>query len=179
MFELDFGYTKIEGRLMKTSSQQEIEKVKTILYENYAVIKNIYLTCIINSEYPNLTWNDFTQLCYKCKIIDKNMNLATIDRIFIATNVSLHGQDQDRSLHRNEFYEIIVRLAVSKYRDSGSNSSISEALQHFLQVNLFPNIEPTQQKTFRHLFLYTKEVDQFFNRNDSVIKKIFGLYTHG
>jgi hypothetical protein len=54
MFELDFGYTKIEGRLMKTSSQQEIEKVKNILYENYAVIKNIYLTCIINSDLSSL-----------------------------------------------------------------------------------------------------------------------------
>jgi hypothetical protein len=94
--------------------------VKDVLWENYARIKSLYLAIIVNSEYPVITWNDFTILVNKSKIVDKNCNLSTIDRVYIATNVSFNNNSNaDRDLNRFEFLEIIVRLSICKYKDTG------------------------------------------------------------
>lgn len=95
--------------------------MKELYWNNYARLKNIYLNLILNSEYPIITWNDFTIFCNKCKVVDKNINLSIIDTIYIATNVSLNNnQNADRDLSRYEFLEILLRLANEKYKKSGS-----------------------------------------------------------
>ena len=87
MFELDMKYSKIK-KIFKTNNN-EYEAVKKMLWNNYSKIKNVFLTCLVHSEYPIVSWNDFTVFCNKCKIVDaKTCNLATIDRIYIATNVN-------------------------------------------------------------------------------------------
>lgn len=65
------------------------------------------------SGFPNISWIHFSNFCEKCKIFDKNVILATIDRIFIATNVELEKMDEnpDKALCRFEFFEILVRIA--------------------------------------------------------------------
>jgi hypothetical protein len=58
-------------------------------------------------------WIDFSNFCEKCHIFDKAIGISTIDRIFIATNVTLEKQEDnpDKALCRYEFYEILVRIA--------------------------------------------------------------------
>ena len=90
IFEMDFKYTKIK-KIFK-NNPQECENVKNLLWKNYAKLKNIYLTNILSSEYPVISWNDFSIFCNKCKIPDKACNLSTIDRVFIATNVNQNIQ---------------------------------------------------------------------------------------
>jgi hypothetical protein len=57
-----------------------------------------------------------------CKLIDENLTLSTVDRLFIATK---SGGTQDlkdfpeRHLSRFEFYENIVIIASAKYKDPG------------------------------------------------------------
>lgn len=140
-FELDFKYTKIK-KIFK-SNVNECENVKNLLWKHYEKIKNIYLTNMLGSDYPVVSWNDFTLFCNKCKIPDKTCNLATIDRIFIATNVSTNGSKGSRDQERYEFLEILVRLANNKYKDTGLAPSASEALRKLLEDNVFPNIEET------------------------------------
>ncbi len=53
------------------------------------ILKKIYITLISMSDYPNISWLDFVNFIKECKILDKQLPLATIDRIFIATNVEL------------------------------------------------------------------------------------------
>ena len=144
MFELDMKYSKI--RKIFKSNTNEYEAVKKLLWTHYPKIKNVFLTKVLNSDYPIVSWNDFTVFCNKCKIPDaKTCNLATIDRIYIATNVNQNatgGAGQgDKDLVRYEFLEIIVRLANAKYKDSGVTFSTTEAVRKLLEDNIFPNIE--------------------------------------
>jgi hypothetical protein len=142
IFEMDFKYTKIK-KIFKNHAH-ECESVKNLLWKNFEKIKNVFLTAILNSEYPVVSWNDFTIICNKCKIPDnKACNLSTIDRIFIATNVNqnVNGAQGDRDLVRYEFLEIIVRIANTKYKDTGICSTSTEALNKLLQENIFPNLE--------------------------------------
>lgn len=71
------------------------------------------MTQVSRSSFPNISWIDFSNFCDKCKIFDKNVVIATIDRIFIATNVELEKMDDnpDKALCRFEFFEILVRIA--------------------------------------------------------------------
>ena len=52
--------------------------------------------------------------------MDRFLSLTAIDQAFIAVNVELEELENnpDRDLCRYEFYEIIVRMARSKYLDS-------------------------------------------------------------
>jgi hypothetical protein len=64
--------------------------------------------------------NDFTSFVHRSELFDKTINLSTVDRNFIATNVSNnpYKNSAERELHRYEFIEVIVRLALSKYKDT-------------------------------------------------------------
>ena len=86
IFDTDFKYTKIK-KIFK-NAPHEYELMENFLWKNFHKIKNVFLTAILNSEYPVVSWNDFTLICNRCKIPDKACNLSTIDRIFIATNVN-------------------------------------------------------------------------------------------
>lgn len=64
--------------------------------------------------------------------MDKDLTLATVDRLFIAVNFEgVPGgleDNPDKELCRYEFYEILVRMAVAKY----SNIEPAEALSKLL-----------------------------------------------
>jgi hypothetical protein len=179
VFELDFKYTKI--RKVFKNHTQECEAVKALLWKHFERIKNVYLTAILNSEYPVISWNDFTIICNKCKIPDKVCNLSTIDRIYIATNVNqnVNGAQGDKDLVRYEFLEIIVRIANVKYKDTGVCSTSVQALTKLLEENIFPNMEESIPQLFRDQQLYTEEVNELLVRNEMGLKKLFGLFTHG
>jgi hypothetical protein len=74
----------------------------------------------------------------KSKILDKNVNLAAIDRAFLATNVKTREQGSDiagkpgNALCRFEFLEVVVRLATEKYRGPGIVATFHEAVAKLL-----------------------------------------------
>lgn len=118
-FEQDINYTKIQ-RTVK-GEEDVLEDIKEVLFKHFVKINNIFLYYIGISTYPTISMNDFTSWANKCNIIDgKWINLSTLDRILITTNVALHGliSSAERDLNRYEFLEIIVRIANALYRES-------------------------------------------------------------
>jgi len=97
------------------------------------------------SNFPSVTLLDFTTFCDVCKIMDKNVNLSTIDRLFIATNVEIIANDEnpDKELCRFELFEILLRLANVKYRESGMCFTYNEALERIIKENVLPNYKPS------------------------------------
>ena len=123
-----------------------------------------------------IDWIDFTNYCQIWDLIDKNLKMADVDRIFIATNVELDDQEgnDDRSLCRFEFYEIITRMAKTKYLDSNRVASISEALEMILVEHVLPKAEMKFESIeWRRTFLWTLEVDDLMKANLETIKTIF------
>ena len=58
MFETDWGYTKI-FRVIK-DNEKELYKVKKVLWKNYSKIKELFASESGLSNYPGISWNDFT-----------------------------------------------------------------------------------------------------------------------
>jgi len=123
-FEYDCLFTKI-NRFIK--DPVELKKTYDMLLKYYVPVRDQFFDQIASySSYPAIDWIDFTNHCNTWSVVDKNLKMADIDRIFIATNVELEEQDanEDRSLCRFEFYEIITRMARTKYMEKGICASM-------------------------------------------------------
>ena len=117
--EYDAEYNKL-SRFIK--DQSELKSVYAVLQQYYRPLRDQFFHQISKAEaYPVIDWIDFTNNCVIWNIIDNQLKMQDIDRIFIATNVELEDQEgnDDRSLCRFEFYEIITRMAKTKYLESG------------------------------------------------------------
>ena len=96
--------------------------------------------------YPGINMLTFSQFCENCKIFDKNFNIATADRLFIAANFNDYGEvagNSTKELIRFEFLEIIVRIAKAKYIDTGLKENYEEALRSLFSQE-FTNFTPKQ-----------------------------------
>jgi hypothetical protein len=64
--------------------------------------------------------------------------------LFVNTNYEVIANDEnpDSELCRFEFFEILLRLANAKYRETGICSSYSEALDKIIKENVYPNYKP-------------------------------------
>jgi hypothetical protein len=171
-FDLDVGYSKI----MKASGSQEaFEEVTSILFDNIRKIKDLFIYGIGISSFPSISWMDFSNMCQHWKIIDKNLSYATIDRVFIATNVELVAQEDnpDRDLCRYEFYEIIVRLAREKYFTTKICSTMGEAVRRLTKEIIERCQDYWPWQSWREEQLWTAKIDDFLKVNLSGLKKLY------
>lgn len=168
--DLKFGKT---SKLTKT--KKDADDLKAVLIKHYLDIKNIFLYIASNSSYPTMGLNDFTSFINTSKIMDKNVNLSTVDRQFIATNVSTnpYKQSAERELHRYEFVEVIVRLGISKYKDPKIAPNLHEAAEMILSNDVIPKNKAVDGFNFRDKFMYNLKCDEILKKNEVVIKKLY------
>lgn len=86
---------------------------------------------------------DFSTFCEKCSFFDHKISISTIDRLFIATNYEIEDniENPDRALCRFEFFEILLRIANAKFRDTGIVHNYSDALEKLLKDHVLNNYE--------------------------------------
>jgi hypothetical protein len=117
--------------------------LKNRLWIHYERLVNIWLFEIGRGELPQIGWNDFTAFANRTGIKDGvHIDTATFDRTFILTNVNTHGltNSSERNLQRYEFLEMLVRLAVIKYKDGLKLVKTShEALELLLKNEVYPH----------------------------------------
>ena len=99
--------------------EEDLSKTFKVIRKYYGPLKNQFVSQIANEKsYPVIDWMDFVEACQTWKIVDgKTLTTTDIDRIFIATNFEEEDleENDDNSLCRFEFYEIIVRMAKTKF----------------------------------------------------------------
>jgi hypothetical protein len=101
--------------------------------------------------------------------MDKNVNLAAIDRSFIATNARKRDfegpSNASNALCRFEFMEIMVRLGSEKFRGPGLVKTFTEATLKLIEEVIIPHskLEPWQE--FRDELLWVLEIDELFYFN--------------
>ena len=104
--------------------------------------------------------------------MDKNLNLATVDRQLITTNVSNnpYKNSAQRELHRYEFIEVIVRLSQSKYKDPKIVTSLHEAVQMILENDIIPKNQKVDGVNFRKDHMYNSQIDKLFKNNEKPLQ---------
>mmetsp|Transcript_25236 Transcript_25236/g.39053 ORF Transcript_25236/g.39053 Transcript_25236/m.39053 type:complete len:270 (-) Transcript_25236:87-896(-) len=122
--------------------------------------------------------NDFTSFVHRSELFDKVINLATMDRTLIATNVSVnkYKNSSERELHRYEFVEIIVRLAQKKFKEPGICENLHSATEKMLIEYIIPKNAAVDGLNFREEHMYNLRVDEIFKKNELVIKKLYDSF---
>ena len=113
-------------------------------------------------------------------VIDKNLPMSAVDRLFIAVNVEIVDleENQDRSLCRYEFFEILARMAFTKFMEKGPLKTVAEGLHKLLTEYIIENsIERIEFQEWRVSELWTLEVDDLLKANLKEIQKVRKHFT--
>ena len=160
----------------------EFKKIKDTLWKHYARLLNIYKFELgTASTYPTISMNDFTSFGNRTKIIDgKNLLLANLDLLLVATNVSTHSykNNAERDLQRYEFYEIIVRIANFRYKEKNIVKTTSQAIEKVLSTFIYPHARSVEPEFFRKKHCYNVGTNEIMQQNESVLRKIYDAHTN-
>ena len=172
-FSKDISRWKVQ-RFVK--DEEDYNNVWKILEQNVLYLKTMYIILISNSNFPSITWNDFTTFVNNWKLIDENLQLSTVDRLFIATKSGNSTDLKDfpeRDLARFEFYEIIVRMAGAKYKDWGKWENYAHSVRTIIEEDFIQFFNISKWQDFREKELWTLEVNDVLNANIEALKKIY------
>ena len=135
-----------DAQFMKCNKFIKEEKDKNdtfdVMLKYYSNLKNQFINQIGSMKsYPVIDWLDFVSHCNDWGIVDKNLTQADIDRIFVATNFEEEDleDNDDSSLCRYEFSEILIRMAKTKYEEKGICSTVAESFEKLLVEYIIPN----------------------------------------
>ena len=95
---------------------------------------HIYITLSASSNFPGIAWLSFAKFTEKLKITqDDSINQQDIDRYFMASA----GEMTSSGCYRYQFFEAVMRVAKTRFLDSGQAADYAEALQKFLDIYAF------------------------------------------
>ena len=124
-FETDKELTKLKKFI---KDEDDLNKTFEVFRNCYGMLKNQFNTQIASKSYPVIDWLDFVDMCSKTWLIIDGTTLTPqdVDRIFLATNFEEQDleENDDNSLCRFEFMEIIARLAREKYQQKGTEPTM-------------------------------------------------------
>ena len=129
----------------------------------------MYVTISANSNFPGITWLDFTKFTETCKINGGNVAQSDVDRYFLASA----GEMASQGCYRYQFFESIMRVADLKYLKSGLTKTYSEAFKMFLDKNCFA-LGPTKEwQEFRDDNWWSYETHKIVHANMRAFQKIY------
>ena len=172
--EHDLKYWKLHKFCKDKTDQENIIK---IVRKNFFFLKDTHLYMCSKSQFPATYMNDFTAWSRKAKLPDKKVNQAAIDRLFIAANFEMEDQEDnpDKALIRFEFIELLLRISKEKYQKTGEAPTQAAAFELLLERNVRPTSNHEEWQGFRSDKLYSVEVNEVFQANVDVLRKIYSL----
>jgi hypothetical protein len=140
------------------------------------------------SRYPYVTLLDFAKFVSSCKLMDSNLNVAAVDRIFLAASLSADlsasGPGAFRTmklLTRHQFIEALVRCAQLKYQQPSSVPSEERRLP-IAMTKLFAvlasNAYRYPVRALREL-VWEHQANALFKRHEAKIRSIMDKYIRG
>ena len=159
--------------------KEEIDRTDTelILKKYYLQLKDCFIHLASNSSWPNIGNLDFADFATKAKFLDNFVNLAAIDRTFIAANLKTENSiAPSNGLKRFEFLEILVRLANIKYKESNICKTYADATEKLITECIMPHFTSEPWQEFRTKQLWTIDVNDLLEANQTNLEKIYNHY---
>lgn len=148
-----------------------------LIREYWLILNEIFLSTAAKGNFPTLSPFDFNHFARLANLPDKKLTMAVIDMYFVATNVEI-GEEQegndDRSLCRFEFWEMLIRIAKGKFLETKKETNIVSAFERILKEHVLPTFDhclPGQR--FRDDFLWTLRVNDVLERNEIAIARLY------
>jgi len=175
--------------------EEEMKEIKESLSKNYEVFSRAFrYFCLtgnaIGEGCYSMPLNQYTAFLADCEIPlkgSKACKMSDLDTIFIATNFEeekkgeLAEENDDNSLMRFEFIEVIVRISLARFGKGVETNDASEAVDLLCNRLIQPNLcaeAVLDPNAFRHERLYNERVADTFERFETLLRAIYELERH-
>lgn len=154
-------------------NKKDLQECEELIHKRYAQLKDIFTNLMSGDSYPFVGWIDFCTFCRVSEIQDSTvMTGPMIDNIFFATKFNPQPGGENKQLFRHEFLEILVRLSLAKYFQTGLAKTPVEALNMIIDLILEKyKLEEWQQ--FRDDQLWTNYTDKLLKQNMPQLQQLY------
>lgn len=169
----DIGHGKLQKAFRK-----DFAALKEVLQKNYHIINATFLFYAGQSyAYPALAIEDFSSFAEECGLLDEGMlSEVSLMKCFTETYASTNGpkRNNEKSLYRFEFLEILVRIAAALMKDSqaakdGKLTSLASTLTSLLNEVIFKHAQRVNRYKFRKMLINDIHVTEILNKNAEVL----------
>lgn len=132
----------------------------------------------------NLSFNAFHCFLRECGMSNKACPVRELETIWSAvTSIKRDGGDKfacARSISRQDFIEVLVRIAIIKYVRTGRMNDISNAVEQTCRdmTSKLPALATHNSNIFRSRFCYLKEVEAVLAAHMPTIRSVFDVYSN-
>ena len=198
----DFARMQHEPRVAKLISRESLEvkegnvaieaemkRIEGALGDSYLLILQAFdYYCLLANNFTESAFemgeNSYNRFCHDCELLEGNLTSEICQQNFIAVNVESDKKsaeskiNDDKSLMRMEFIEIVIRLAIVKYKEE-SNHDVCEAIKMLIDRNIrenLPAIARVESNEFRETRFYYRDVEEVYLSHLKVLKLIYKKY---
>ncbi|KAK3237286.1 hypothetical protein CYMTET_52626 [Cymbomonas tetramitiformis] len=180
-----------ESKRLKVEGEKETDAIRECIemyYHSCFMPGFTYYGAMGTGGEFSMQLNEFTALIDEAGIPDPasdKCKRSDCDTLFITANVeddknSIEGKNNDdNSLTRFEFVEVLVRLAVAKYGYCSDPLKPSDAMRKLITDHLEVALPPEakmQANKFRQERLYFEEVDAVLKGDQALLKALYSRY---
>jgi len=175
-----------------------VEEVAHIILSWYSTILtafDYYAALSTGSDIFSIQLTSYLIFLDHCGIIDPKSAFCKpkdVDQLFVQVNAPSADQKDNpllkddfnklRTLNRQEWLQVLVRLAAMKYVMPGQVRDMSEALAMLLEQQVAPRL-PSEalpdQDGFRRACCYREEVDAVLRKHEKTLRAIYEVYSFG
>ena len=112
--------------------------MKTFVTKHFTELNEIFIMHCSMGHYPTMSLKEFQGMAKKYEIIDKNCSNFMVALLFKAANVEETDQEanDDVSLCRFEFWELIARIAEMKYIKPEIEEDLGAAFERLMHEHI-------------------------------------------
>ena len=138
-----------------------------------------YYATLGSGEPLSIQLNSFKKFIEECKLVEKSSIIcgaAAFDRLFVAVNA---GSDNSRNIDRQEFMQIVIRMAWMKYEGKGRR--YCDAIRALLEEAIMPRVDRRalhNASQYRETVCYTQEVSEALQSSKQSLYNIFKVYAN-
>lgn len=197
-FETDWARVASKDRVHRMVQKQSggdaaaMNKVKEVVKAKFGAIIAIfdYYATVGSGDVFSMQMNAFGEFCDVADITDTTSKLCKpkdLQTVFIATNVEDDKStaeskvNHDRSLHRFEFLEALIRIAINAFIKTGEMTHVADAVERLLKDKVLAHMDPGSQAChdrdlWRRQRLYTEECDLVLREFQAELHRVFNWY---
>jgi len=205
MFECDWNLARqshgLEKLIIKNDDNrhgdptQEVEEVMETLWKYHHGIYgafDYYASLHVDLKHNgfecdvfNITFNSFLAFIRDCKLATKGVSTRDLETIWVQVNAfeknvaDIDKFNQARTMNRQEFLQLFVHMALTRYVKKGKTMDFSDAVDEMLRRDIIPNLpgEAAQNSNlWRKKFPYTEHVDLVLRRHIDSLSNLYSRY---
>lgn len=188
----------------------EISEVREVLWEHHDMIYMVYFHYASLSGGNDifsinlLAFHAFVEDCRLAVPGSVGCQRRHLDQLFVNVNASGVGIERDKdpkkppggaaqavkadkhnkshSLNRQEFLQVLVRIATARYVLTGRMADVSDAVRALLEDDVRARVAVEMLhdlNVFRVSYCYTEEVDDVLRRHEASLRVLYKVYAGG